>query len=58
MTKECFQKVIEFDGEGLIPASHRYARVVARWLKVLASYTGRPNLTVIISEMVLEQLGA
>ena len=46
------------DDEGLTPASHRYARVVARWLEVLASYAGRPNLTVIMSGMVLEQLGA
>ena len=46
------------DDKGLIPASHYYARVVARWLKVLASYAGRPNLTVITSGMVLERLKA
>ena len=46
------------DDGGLTPASHRYARVVARWLEVLASYAGRPNLTVIMSGMVLERLGA
>ena len=46
------------DDEGLTPASHRYARVVARWLEVLASYAGRPNLTVITSGMVLERLRA
>ena len=44
------------DNGGLIPASHRYARVVARWLEVLVSYAGRPNLTMITSGMVLEQL--
>ena len=43
---------------GLTLASHHYARVIARWLEVLASYAGRPNLTVITSRMVLERLGA
>ena len=37
------------DDKGLTPTNHRYARVVARWLEVLASYAGRPNLTVITS---------
>ena len=46
------------DDGGLTPASHRYARVVARWLKVLASYAGRLNLPVSTSGMVLERLGA
>ena len=31
------------------------ARILARWLEVLASYAGRPNLTVITSGTVLEQ---
>ena len=42
------------DDERLTPASHYYARVVARWLKILASYAGQPNLMVITSGMVLE----
>ena len=46
------------DDRGLTPASHCYARVVARWLEVLASYAGRSNLTVITSGMVLERLRA
>ena len=46
------------DDRGLIPASHRYARVVARWLEVLASYAGQPNLTVSMSGTVLERLEA
>ena len=44
------------DDERLTPASHHYARVVARWLEVLASYAGRSNLTVITSGVVLERL--
>ena len=32
--------------------------VVVRWLEVLASYAGRPNLTVSTSGIVLELLGA
>ena len=48
----------QVDDGGLIPASHCYARVVARWLEVLASYAGQPNLTVIMSGKVLELLGA
>ena len=44
------------DDKGLTPASHCYARVVARWLEVLASYVGQSNLTVITSRTVLEQL--
>ena len=51
---ECYR----VDDKGLTPASHRYARVVARWLEVLASYAGRSNLTVVTSKMVLERLGA
>ena len=46
------------DDKELTLASHRYAKIVARWLEVLASYAGRPNLTVITSGMVLEQLMA
>ena len=46
------------DDEELTPASYRYARVVARWLEVLASYAGQPNLTVITSGMILERLRA
>ena len=46
------------DEEGLTPASHRYARVVVRWLEALASYAGQPNLTVITSGMVLERMRA
>ena len=42
------------DNKGLTPASHCYARVMTRWLEVLASYTERLNLTVIMSGMVLE----
>ena len=42
------------DDEGLTPASHCYARVVARWLEVLASHAGQSNLTVITSRTVLE----
>ena len=48
----------QIDDEELTPASHRYAKVVARWLEVLASYAGRPNLTVIMFRMVLERLRA
>ena len=44
------------DDKGLTLASHCYARVMARWLEVLASYAGQSNLTVIISRTVLEQL--
>ena len=47
--------VIGFDDKELTPASHQYARVVVRWLKVSASYAGRLNLTVITSGTVLEQ---
>ena len=46
------------DDKGLMLISHCYARVVARWLEVLASYAERPNLTIITSGMILEQLGA
>ena len=42
------------DNEGLTPASHHYARVVAKWLEFLASYAGQSNLTMITSEMVLK----
>ena len=45
------------DNRGLTPASHRYTRVMTRWLEVLASYARRPNLTVNTSEIYLEQLG-
>ena len=48
----------QVDNGRLTTASHCYARIGARWLEVLASYAGQPNLTVIMSEMVLEQLGA
>ena len=44
------------DNKGLILASHCYARMVARWLEVLASYAGRSNLTVIMSGIVLKRL--
>ena len=40
------------DDRGLTPASHRYARVVTRWLEILASYAGRPNLTVSTSKAI------
>ena len=53
MTKEHFRNIIGFDDEKLIPRSHYYARVVAKWLEILASYAGQPNLTVIISGMTL-----
>ena len=42
------------DDERLIPASHCYAIIVARWLEVLAGYTRWPYLTVIISGTILE----
>ena len=42
------------DDEGLTPASHYYARIMTRWLEVLASYAEQPNLMVITSGMVLE----
>ena len=41
--------------ERLTPTSHCYTRVVARWLEFLASYAGQPNLTGIMSGMVLER---
>ena len=56
MTKEHLRNVIGVDNEGLTPASHCYARVMARWLEVLASYAGQLNLTVITSGTVLERL--
>ena len=56
MTKEHLQNVIGLDDKGLTSASHRYARVVTRWLEVLADYAGQPNLTVITSGMILERL--
>ena len=40
----------------LIPETHCYAKVVARWLKVLASYAKQSNLIVITSRIVLERL--
>ena len=46
------------DDRGLTPASDCYASVVARWLEVLTSHAGWPNLTVSTSGMVLERLGA
>ena len=46
------------DDRGLTPVSHCYARVVARWLEILASFAGQPNLTVSTSRIVLERLGA
>ena len=58
MTKECFRNVIRFDDKGLTSASHHYARVVTRWLEILASYAGQLNLTLIMSGMVLERFGA
>ena len=54
MTKEHFWNVIGLDDEGLTLVSHRYARVVARWLEVLASYAGESNLTVITFGTLLE----
>ena len=54
MTKEYLQNVIGLDDEWLTPANHRYARVVARWLEVLAGYVGRLNPTVITFGTVLE----
>ena len=42
------------DEEGLTLASHRYTRVVARWLEVLAGYMRRPNLMVITFKTVPE----
>ena len=54
MMKEHFWNVIGLDDEGLIPANHCYARVVARWLEVLASYARRRNMIIITSGMVLE----
>ena len=53
MIKKRLQNVIGFDNKELIPASHCYTKVMARWLEVLASYAGQPNLTVITSRMVL-----
>ena len=63
MTKEHFWYVISIgqgwlDEKKLTPASYCYAKIVARWLKVLKSYAGPPNLIVIMSRMVLEQLRA
>lgn len=46
------------DDKRLTIASYHYARVVVRWLEVLASYTRQPNLTVIMFRLVLEQLKA
>ena len=54
MTKKYNQNVIGLDNKGLTPASHCYAKVVARWLEVLASYAGQLNLIGVISRMVLE----
>ena len=58
MTKEHLRNVIGLNKKGLTPASHHYARVMAKWLEVLAGYAGRPNLIMIISETVLQQLKA
>ena len=44
------------DDKRLIPASHCYAMVVARWVEVLANYARQSNLTVIMSKTILEQL--
>ena len=49
---ECYR----IDDEGLTPASLCYAKVVARWLEILASYAEKSNLTVIMSRTVLERL--
>ena len=54
MSKEHLWNIIGFDDEGLIPACHYYARVVARWLEVLVSYAGQLNLTLLTSETVLK----
>ena len=43
--------IIGLDDKELIPASHCYAKVVARWLEVLAGYTGQLNLMVITSRI-------
>ena len=51
--KERLWNVIGFNNKGLITASYCYARVVARWLMVLASYVGQPNLKLITFGMVL-----
>ena len=56
MMKEHLWNIIGLDDEGLILVSHPYARVVARWLEVLASYAGQSNLTVITSGTILERL--
>ena len=46
------------DNKRLVLAIHCYARLMARWLEVLASYARQPNLTMITSGMVLESLRA
>ena len=56
--KRALSECYWLDDKRLTPATHCYARVVARWLKVLASYAGQKNLTVIMSKMVLKQLRA
>ena len=58
MTKKNFWNVIGIDDKEMILAIHSYTKVVAKWLEVLASYAGQPNLTVIMSRIILEQLKA
>ena len=53
MIKKHFRNIIGFDNERLTPAIHCYARVLATWLEVLTSYARRPNLTMIMSGLVL-----
>ena len=52
--KEALSKYHWVDDKGLTPASHHYARIVARGLEVPASYVQWPNLTIITSRLVLE----
>ena len=56
MTKEHFRNIIRLDDKGLTLAHHCYAKVMAKWLKVLADYVRQSNLTLIMSETVLKQL--
>ena len=58
MTKKAPSEYHQVDDKGLIQGSQHYAKLVARWLEVLASYARQPNLTVITSEMILELLRA
>ena len=53
MTKRHLWNIIEFDDKRLTSASLRYARVVARWLRGLASYARQSNLMVITFGIVL-----